>query len=411
MRTPLIRAGAAVVTAVMLLLVALPLTAAAATATVGNGDEAWFLAKKEFLKENPSGEDPTCALPTDCNVAGQAVRPSPHPEGVLVVASNGGDPDAQMYFNFDTSALPFGAIVTGGTVTLPVAKDPDARNANAGMAKMVACLVTGFIPGGADAGSYADRPKWDENVCVPVKQTKPDPDLTYSVDLERFGKAWASGTFMNGITLMQDPAIEPPAPQETWRVVFNTARRAEQETQKQKDSGTPEESQIEYPAITSKIDYKVETTSFPGFDDGDTGGGTPTGGSSFPPPDTGGTDGGFTDSGTSTSGGFDTGGSTAPVDSGTIAAPDTSVAPPVTTGTAAEPPLAAAPTTTTTTPTVVPTAATGPSVAVWLAPLIALAMAGAMAWSLMQPVELAGAREGAVSRLMRTRRLNAANPS
>ena len=408
MRTPLIRAGAAVVTAVMLLLVALPLTAAAATATVGNGDEAWFLAKKEFLKENPSGEDPTCALPTDCNVAGQAVRPSPHPEGVLVVASNAGDPDAQMYFNFDTSALPFGAVVTGGTVTLPVAKDPEARNANAANAKMVACLVTGFIPGGADAGSYADRPRWDENVCVPVKQTKPDPDLTYSVDLERFGKAWASGTFMNGITLMQDPAIEEPAPQETWRVVFNTARRAEQQTQAQKDSGTPEESRMEYPAITSKIDYKVETTSFPPLDDGDTGG-APTGGGSFPPPDTGGTDEGFTDSGTGTSGGFDTGGSSAPVDSGTISAPDTSVAPPVTTDTAAEPPLAAAPTTTT--PTTVPAAATGPSIAVWLAPLIALAMAAAMAWSLMQPVELAGAREGAVSRLMRTRRLNAANPS
>ena len=410
MRTPLIRAGAGVVTAVLLLLVALPLTAAAATATVTNGDEAWFLAKKEFLKENPTGEDPTCALPTDCNVAGQATRPSPHPEGVLVVAANAGDPDAQTYFNFDTAALPFGAVVTGGTVTLPVAKDPEARNARAADAKMVACLVTGFIPGGADAGSYADRPEFDEKICVPVKQSKPDPDLTYTLDLERFGKEWSSGAFMNGITLMVDPEITPPAPEETWRVVFNTKRRADQQTAAQEEQDQPEEARIEYPPITSKLEYKVVKTTFPPLDDGGGAGLDTGGGGSFPPPDSGSTDSGFTDTGTSTSGGFDTGGSTAPVDSGVIAAPESSVAPPVTTDTAAEPPLAAAPPAAAAPPTVA-AAATGPSIAVWLAPLIALALAGAMAWSLMQPVELAGAREGAVSRLMRTRRLNAANPS
>ena len=407
MRTPLIRAGAGVVAAVMLLLVALPLTAAAATATVHNGDEAWFLAKKEFLKENPTGEDPTCGLPTDCNVSGQATRPAGHPENVLVVAANAGDPDAQTYFNFDTLALPFGAQVTGGTVTLPVAKDPDARNMRAGDAKMVACLVTGFIPGGGDGGSYADRPKWDENVCVPVKQAKPDPDLTYTIDLERFGKEWGSGTMMNGITVMMDPAIEQPAPNETWRVVFNTKRRAEQETEKQKEQ--PEESRVAYPAITSKLEYKVAKNTFPPLDDGggDTGFDTGGGGGSFPPPDSGGTDPGFSDTGTTTSESFDPGTSSAPVDSGVIAPPASSAPPPV--STAAEPPLAAAPPAAA--PAIVPAAATGPSIAVWLAPLIALALAGAMAWSLMQPVELAGAREGAVSRLMRTRRLNAANPS
>src|SRR5687767_9836447 len=249
MRTPLIRAGAGIVVAVMALLVALPLTAAAATATVGNGDEAWFLAKKEFLAENPTGEDPTCGLPTDCNVAGQVTRPSPHPEGVLAVAANAGDPDAQAYFNFDTAALPLGAVVTGGTVTLPVAQDPEARNARAGDAKMVACLVTGFIPGGADAGSYADRPEYAKNICVPVKQAKPDPELTYTFDLERFGKEWSNGAFMNGVTLMMDPAIEAPAPQETWRVVFNTRRRSEQQTEAQK--AQPEEARVAYPAITS----------------------------------------------------------------------------------------------------------------------------------------------------------------
>lgn len=410
MRTPLIRAGAGMVTAVMLLLVALPLTAAAATATVSNGDEAWFLAKKEFLKENPTGEDPTCSLPTDCNVSGQATRPAGHPENVLVVAANAGDPDAQTYFNFDTLALPFGAQVTGGTVTLPVAKDPDARNARPSEAKMVACLVTGFIPGGGDGGSYADRPKWDKNVCVPVKQAKPEPDLTFTVDLERFGKEWASGTMMNGITLLMDPAIEQPAPNETWRVVFNTKRRAEQETAKQEEQEQPEESRIEYPAITSKLEYKVAKNTFPPLDDGGTDSGFDTGGgSTFPPPDSGGTDPGFTDTGTTTTESFDAGTSSAPVDSGVIAPPDSSVAPPVSTDTAAEPPLAAAPPAAA--PPTVAAAATGPSIAVWLAPLIALALAGAMAWSLMQPVELAGAREGAVSRLMRTRRLNAANPS
>src|SRR5688500_5607073 len=81
MRTPLTRTAGAVVGALVLLLLALPITAAAAAtaAKVPNGDAAWFLAKKATLAE-PTGEDPTRGLPTDCNVSGQAVRPSPHPE-------------------------------------------------------------------------------------------------------------------------------------------------------------------------------------------------------------------------------------------------------------------------------------------------------------------------------------------
>ena len=409
MHAPLIRAGAGIVTAVMLLLLALPLTASAATAAkVYNREEAWFLAKKEVLAE-PTGEDPTCELPTGCNLSGSGQRPSPHPEGVLVVASNAGDPDAQMYFNFDTSGLPFGSIITGGTVTLPTAKDPEARQVNEANAKMVACLVTGFVPAGTDAGSYRDRPTFDDKVCEPVKQSKPAPDLTYTVDLTRFGKEWASGTMMNGITLMQDPAISPPAPQETWRVAFNSLRRSEQQTEAQK--ANPEESRIAYPPIVSTLDYKVE--KFGGFPP-PTGGGT----GGFPPPetDTGSDSGGFDDGGFDTggstvtdSGGFDTGGASAPVDSGGFSAPGSSVPPPVDTPVAAEPPLAVGEPVAA--PPVVPAAAVGPSMAVWMAPLIALIMAAAMAWSLLQPVELAGAREGAVSRLMRTRRLNAAEPS
>ena len=122
MRTPLTRRTAAVLGALVIMLMGLPVTAAsAATAkNVKNSEEAWFMAKKEFLAE-PTGEDPTCDLPTGCNVSGTAQRPSNHPEGTLVVAANAGDPDAQMFFNFDTSKFPLGAVITGGTVTMPVA--------------------------------------------------------------------------------------------------------------------------------------------------------------------------------------------------------------------------------------------------------------------------------------------------
>jgi hypothetical protein len=411
MRTPLTRTAAGAVGALVMMWLVLPMTAAAATAkNVPNGEEAWFLAKKEFLAE-PTGEDPTCGLPTGCNVSGTAQRQNNHPEGVMVVAANAGDPDAQTFFNFDSAGLPFGAVITGGTVTLPVARDPDAGNVRADAAQMVACAVEGFIPGGTDAGSYRDRPTIQDNLCVDVKLTGDDPTaLVYTVDLERIGKAWSEGKVpQNGITLMVDPSIEVPAPDQTWRVAFNTQRRSAQKIEEEKKK--PEESRIAYPAITSTLEYRVE--KLPEIDIPS--GGTETGGGSpgvFPPSDTG-TSGGGGDfgggstapSGDSGSAGF--GSSGAPATGGSAPTSDSGVAPvdqPIAAGApAAEAPVAAGATT--------PVSAPGTSKAVWVMPLLALAMAGAMAWSLMQPVELAGAREGAVSKLMRTRRLNAQNPS
>lgn len=412
MRTPLMRAGAGVLGAILLLLVALPLTAAADTAkNVTNNEEAWFMAKKEFLAE-PTGEDPTCELPTGCNVSGTAQRPSQHPEQVMVVAANNGDPDAQTFFNFDTTGLPVGAVVTGGTVTMPVATDPDARNVRPQDAKMVACLVTGFIPGGTDAGSYKDRPTFDEKTCVPVKQVErkeeTDP-VVFTVDLERFGKKWSSGAFMSGITVMVDPKIKPPAPDETWRVVFNTKRRADQKTEEEKKSDKPKDAREQYKPIVSTLEYKVVKSSFPTIGPAtttDTGDDFTTSDTSedFTTTDTTGT--------TGTSSGFTSGGggtAAPPADTGVIEPPpaaETAAAPMEAPVAAAEPtaeqPVAAA-----------PAAATnvGISPAVWVMPVLALAMAAAMAWSLMHPVELAGNREGAVSRLMRTRRLGAADPS
>lgn len=396
----------------MALLVALPLTAAAETATkVPNKEEAWFLAKKEPLAELPDG-DPTCDLPTGCNAAGNVTRqPSGHPEGTLVVAANAGDPDAQTFINFDTTTLPPGAIVTGGTVTLPIARDPEARNANPEAANMVACLVTGFIADGTDAGSFKDRPTIDDQVCSEVKQVEKkeetDP-LVFTVDLERFGKEWSNGAFMSGITIMVNPEIEPPAPDETWRVVFNSRRRAQQQTEAQKDQ--PEEAQIAYPAITSTLQYKV--TKLPGF--GPTVPPTTNDPTTTPPTtDTGGSEFDDTSTGTGTTGtsggGFDTGAGSAPADSGVIDAPPAAAgeAAPVDTPIAAGTPAAAQPAAA----TPVVAADVGISPAVWIMPTLALALAAAMAWSLMHPVELAGNREGAVSRLMRTRRLSASSTS
>ena len=413
MRTPLTRTAAAAIGALLMLWVALPLTALAATAkNVPNGEEAWFLANKEPLAELPEG-DPTCELPTGCNVSGNVNRQNPHPEGVLVVAANAGEPDAQMFINFDTSKLPFDAVITGGLVTLPVARDPDARNVNEAAADMVACRSLGYIPGGTDAGSYKDRPKVDEKTCVPVKQAKADP-LIYTVDLERFGKIWSADPLkMFGISLMVNPEISPPAPDETWRVAFNTQRRSDQMTKAEEDK--PGEPQLEYPAITSTLEYRIEKLSFPTPTGGSTssGGG---GGNVFPPPESssGGDEdfssgedtsvassGGSTDFGSSGSPSTGSGVIDAPADSGAapVDQPVTAAAP----SEAAAPPVAAGPTT--------PVSAPGPSPAVWVMPVLAVLMAAAMAWSLVQPVELAGEREGAVSRLMRTRRLTAENPS
>lgn len=412
MRRPLIGTAAGVGLIVVLLLMALPMTAAsAATATkLANGDEAWFLAKKEPLASGPEGTpDPTCELPTGCNVSGGAVRPNLDAEGTLVVGANNGDQDAQTFFNFALDELPFGSMITGGTVTMPVAQDSDARNIRPETAKMVACLVTGFIPGGADAGSYNDRPAFDKDGCVPVKQVEDAKIVTFSVDLERFGKLWGTGTPMNGITIMVDPEVSAPNPQETWRVAFNSRRRSDQKSEQD-----PEGS---YPKITSTLQYRVE--KLPDFG-GPVGGGeidTNTGGGGgstgpFPANDTGTDTGGFTgDTGTPVASG-DTGGTVG--SSGTVAPGDS--APPAAPADAgpAEPPLTATPqdeAPQAAGPAIVPAAAPGPSAAVYILPILALLLAGILAWSFIQPVQLNGDREGAVSRLMRNRRLSAANPS
>lgn len=424
MRVSMIRTATGAVAALLIFLLVLPMAAAFAASEekVPNGDEAWFLARKEPLAEAPEG-DPTCELPTGCNASGQAQRPNNHPEGTLVVAANSGDPDAQTFFNFDLlGSLPFGAIVTGGTVTMPVAQDPDARNARPDAARMVACMVAAnqFIPGGTDAGSYKDRPKINDKVCVDVKKTKDDP-LTYSFDLERFGKAWSSGAPQNGVSVMVDPEVTTPDPRETWRVVFNSRRRSENPPENTKD-------EFAFPKITSTLQYRVE--KLPSFG-GEIGGGEIAGsnggfdtGGGFPaaePPPSGSSDfgGGSFDPGTTTgstgtSGGFSAPAAApaAPADTGVIAAPQQAPAP------AVDSPVAAAesaPETAAQQPTAAaPAAAVNPpgfSPAVWVLPILAVALAGAMAWSLMSPAELAGGREGAVSKLMRARRLQAADAS
>lgn len=403
MRTPLIRGSAGVIAAMLAFLLLLPMAvASAATAkNVKNGQEAWFMAKKELLKE-PTGEDPSCELPTECNASGTAQRQNTHPEGTLAVAAVNGEPDAQTFFSFD---LPFGAIVKDGKVTLPVAQDPEAESSNQRpeAAKMRACLVTGFITSD-DAGAWGDKPAVNDKVCAPVKQEKADP-LTFSFSLERLGKTWTQST--SGVTIMVDPdQVSSPNPAETWRVLFNSRRRSEQKTQDAKEQGTQDA--VSYPAITSTIEYTMASNS--GFGggvvistppSGDFGGG----GEDFST--SGGTSGGgdFATGGGSSAGDF---GAAPPADDGGVIEPPASagepaVQEPVAADQGAGQPVAAGP--------AVPANAVGMSPAVWIAPLLALALAGAFAWSLTQPVELAGQREGAVSKLMRARRLSAAETS
>jgi hypothetical protein len=399
MRGSLKRSAVATVGLLVLAWAVLPMAMASAASknNVGNGDEAWFQAYQEPLAELPSG-DPSCESPAGCNLAGNVTRGvlKPHPEGVLVVAANAGEDDAQMYFNFNVDDLPLGAVVTGGTVTMPVATDPEAGNMRPEDAKLVACMVTGFIPGGADGGSYQDRPEFDDGTCVPVELDDSAETQTYTINLNRFGKAWGTGTTpMQGVTVLVDPKVSPPAPQETWRVVFNSARRASQD---------PEV----YPPITSDLQFTVKAGGLGGLGGGlpDDGGFDDTGGGGFEDSGSPGGGGDFGGGG----GGFDSG--SAPADTGAIDAPQSADAPAVDEPAAGEggeeQPLAA--------PAgqggdAVPAGAVGMSPAVWLMPLLALAMAGALAWSLLQPVELVGEREGAVSKLMRNRRLTGSDPS
>lgn len=186
------------------------------TAKIGNSSEAWY-SPVSFS---------TCALPAGCAPPAPAPAPaspptSPYPADTLHVGFAAGSETARTYVLPDFYSLPFDATVTAGTLTMPLATEPEAGNMTPDVAKILACLATKPVPDGTQ-GSSDPPPEIDCKVSAPATY-KADQGGSFSVDLAPFIAAWTGGATRNGIALIPDTAKSQPT--DIWHVAFNGRKR------------------------------------------------------------------------------------------------------------------------------------------------------------------------------------------
>lgn len=222
--------------------------------------EAWYLRYKEPLAEIPGG-DPSCGTPLGCNLGGSATRPAPdvsYPDNTLHVASSTGEPDAQTYLSFDLSRAPRGSTVTGGTMTF-IAAPPESGTLNESRASMVACRVTEpFIS--RQAGRWADRPGFDPHTCSPLIRVPGARPATWTLHLAPFGARWSADANHDGvpdvpnygITILPTPRVTGGTPIATWKVAFDSKRRA---------GGRPITSTLRFKMLTKPSDESSSLAS------------------------------------------------------------------------------------------------------------------------------------------------------
>lgn len=276
------------------LLLALPVVAAlpvlaqpaGGSAEAGTSLEAWY-------RTSPVGgeDDPLCATPAGCPAAPVSPAP-PYPDGTLHVGATSGRPDAVTYVAFDTSILPAGAELTGGTAVFPVAGVQDGSVA-AETAELQACLVgQPFEP--AQGAPAEEAPAPDCAVPVPATYVAEGEVPSFEVDLTRFAAAWGGIGAIAGLALV--PADGATG---TWHVAF---------------SGREREQEASAPPITALLTYREAAA--------DSGAGGGFGSSLFPDPPSGssGSSGSGFDSSSSP---FSSGFQSAPSSGPAVAAPQT----------------------------------------------------------------------------------------
>lgn len=195
--------GVAAVSVLTLLSGAAPATATeSGTTTAKTSTEAWYTTTG------------ACDDPAECSTV-PAPEPPVYPENTLHVDIKAGQPTAASYLQLDTSAIPFGSKITGGTVTLPVDQNPKDGALTPEQANIVACAVTEPIE--EAQGSTSKPPKTDcKAVSTPAQFTK-GKDPAFTVDVRAFASQWSE---TNEARLALLPAPEAESERETWHVTF-----------------------------------------------------------------------------------------------------------------------------------------------------------------------------------------------
>jgi hypothetical protein len=173
------------------LLLQVPSAGAQSTLTVTLSAEAWYrpLPLPVALPETPCLPAAGCVVPPVTLPAA-----NPYPAKTLHVGASGGAEEARTYISLNTTALPFGVEVAGGTLVLPVLADPTAGTVAPETAVIQVCLVTAPVQdgvegtvGGAPAADCATKSK------AAFKPASGDKPAQFTADLAPFANAIAAG--------------------------------------------------------------------------------------------------------------------------------------------------------------------------------------------------------------------------
>lgn len=187
------------------------LSYAATAKNVEASVESWYQASPAEV----GSEDPTCALPTGC-VPQPSAPVHPYPEDTLHVGIAGGRDTARTFLMLDLADLPTGALVTGGTLTLPVLTDEESGSIRPETAELNACSVLGPVKK-ARGGPAAEQPEFSCATASKAKFNagdKASDKPTVTVDLEPLAATLSAG----GIAIVPAKAARDAGA--TWRVVF-----------------------------------------------------------------------------------------------------------------------------------------------------------------------------------------------
>jgi hypothetical protein len=172
-----------------------PTVGAPSSVTLPTDAEAWYQLTKVNSCSSPAGCLPA-EVPALPAVPDLPVNPTVFPADTLHVGWAAGVELARSYVKLDRSALPHGAKLVGGELTVPLIADPTSGTVLASGAGVKACLVTTAFTDGV-AGSLSAAPGMDCGISSPLDAEGDH----YTVDLQPFVDAWNAGTPDDGIAL------------------------------------------------------------------------------------------------------------------------------------------------------------------------------------------------------------------
>ncbi len=202
------------------LLAATPALAVAPAAGSSSGTVTAAVAADSWYRPQPS----TCTTPAGCAPAVGVPPASQYPADTLHVGVLAGQEEARTYLALDLSAMPFGATVESGTLTLPIgtAAPNGDGTLQAASAKVKVCLSAAKVDDAAK-GSIAVPPTLDCSVSAAATMTPAvgTAPAALTVDLSAFAAALSSGSPTALAVLPADGAAQTDA----WDLAFSSHSR------------------------------------------------------------------------------------------------------------------------------------------------------------------------------------------